>query len=196
MPSGAVGTLVEQEVLPRLRDAAGIHERADHLLELKRGEMPLRGQERAVAGVVDQARAEAIDGVGAEHVFDVGRDESRIEDVDALASEAGVHREVWSELELVAQPDAAAGASLGPVVEIPGEVGGGERQADPRVEQVGLLEGRHISLQLRARRRLETEPLAGAAEGGAVLDVVPATGQTKDVEVLFVDHDVANEPGV
>jgi hypothetical protein len=36
----------------------------------------------------------------------------------------------------------------------------------------------------------------GAAEGDAVLDVVPTAGQPEDVEVLLVDDDVADEAGV
>ncbi len=47
-----------------------------------------------------------------------------------------------------------------------------------------------------ARHGLDAEPLPGPAPGGAVADVFPARGQAGPVEVLFVQHDRADQPGV
>ena len=149
-----------------------------------------------VAGVVDESAAEAVDGVRAEHLVDLRRGDTGVEDVDALAAEPGVHGEVGGKGELVAEADAPSGPRLGPIVERSGVVGRARRQADPGVEEIGLLEGRRVALQLRARGRFETEPLTGSSEGGAVADVVPAPRQAGDVEVLLVDDDVADETGI
>ena len=127
MAARAVGALVQEEVLPPLEDPTGIDERADDLLELKRHQMPLRGEEGAVAGVMDDARAETVDGVRAEHLIDLRRGDARIEDVDALAAEAGVDGEIGGEGELVAEADTTPRPRFGPIIERPGVVGRARR---------------------------------------------------------------------
>ena len=75
---------------------------------------------------------------------------------------------------MIAEPDTAAQPLLGPVEEVAGEIGGARREADSGVEEIGLLKGCRIPLQLRAGGSLEPKPLAGATKRGA--------GATKGME--------------
>ena len=76
------------------------------------------------------------------------------------------------------------------------EIAGPFAETDRRVGQIWLLEARRIILYRDTGRDIDPQPLAGAAESLPFANVLPTLGPARDVEVLLVDHDVADEPGV
>ena len=94
---------------------------------------------------------------------------------------------------MIAEADAAADSLFGPVAVEPIEIKPAQAHAYLGVEQVRFGEIEHVALDQGAWRRFEPKVLARSAKGLAAAKVLPTARHAPPVEVLFAQHDVADE---
>src|SRR5260221_300257 len=98
--------------------------------------------------------------------------------------------------EGVTQSNPAADARFVPVLVNAREVRRADAEAHRGIPKIRLLEADDIALHSSAGRGFKPETLPRAAEGRAVAEIFPACWPAADIEILLVDDNVADQPGV